>query len=102
MGFFPPMLGTIIKLGKFEEMRKIKDTNLKEYLVYIIFHGHIIFNGHSNYEKSNHFTRCLGVYAKCWKMFSRSTMKNYPTTPSNKLNFTMAQINEIQNTWKNG
>jgi hypothetical protein len=48
---FPPMLGTIIKLGNFEEMWKVKDTKLKEYLVYIIFHGYIIFNGHSNYEK---------------------------------------------------
>jgi hypothetical protein len=58
-----PMLGTIIKLGNFEEMWKIKDTKLKECLIYIISHGHIIFNGHSNYEKLNHITRCLGMYA---------------------------------------
>jgi hypothetical protein len=64
-GVFPPMLGTIIKLGNFEEMWKIKYTKLKEYLVYIIFRGQIIFNGHSNYEKSNHFTRYVGVHAQC-------------------------------------
>jgi len=29
------------------------------------------------------------------KCFLESTIKNYPTTPSNKLSFTMAQIHEI-------
>jgi len=64
-GVFPTNVGHNNQTRKFEEMGKIKYTKLKEYLVYIIFHGQIIFNGHSNYEKSNDFTRYVGVYAQC-------------------------------------
>jgi len=61
--FAPPMLNAKILIEDFEHKWKIQDREFREYLMYNVICGYIVFSNDHGYGVLEHLTSCLGVYA---------------------------------------
>jgi hypothetical protein len=57
------MLNAKILIEDFEHKWKIQDSEFREYLMYNIIYGYIVFSNDHGYGVLEHLTGCLGVYA---------------------------------------
>lgn len=73
VGFAPLSLNTMIKLVNFEELWKLKDDGIWEYLVHNILCSHITFNYLQGYGRLEFEARCLRVYAMQYYCMPKTT-----------------------------
>ncbi len=63
LGFFPPMLGTFIRLVNFKLLWKFDNLKYQEYVAYTITCGYINVNDSHGYRRLKYLTSCYRVYA---------------------------------------